>query len=313
MNRNDKIFIAGHSGLIGTALIKKLKEEGFTNLLTRGHAGLDLTVQGDVAKFFKKEKPDYVFLLAAKVGGIAANDLSPADYIYPNILIEANVINAAREAKVKKLLFMACACVYPRECPQPMKEEYILSGKPEPTNLPHTIAKVAGIVLCQSFNKQYGTDFISCVSSNVFGPGDNFDLNAAHVVPAQIHRIHLAKLKGDPSVTVWGTGKPRRDFIYSEDVADACLFLMEKYSSPDVINIGAGTDIGTGALAELVREVVKYPGKIAYDTSKPDGMPVKLIDNSKLSSLGWKARYSLKEGLERTYAWWLEHSSGRKK
>lgn len=305
MNKTDKIYVAGHNGLVGSALLKKLKKEGFINSLTRTSQELDLTKQKDTEDFFKKEEPDYVFLTAGKSGGIVANDKYPVDLIYPNLLIECNVLQSARETKVKKLLLLACGCVYPRDCPQPMKEEYLLSGKPEPTNLPHAVAKIAGIVMCQSYNRQYNTDFISCISANVFGPNDNFDLESGHVVPSLIKKFHTAKIKNEPAVTIWGTGKPLRDFIYVDDLADACLFLMHNYDSSEPINISAGINISIGELAEVIKVIVGYEGEIKFDLTKPNGMPNKLLDNTEIKSLGWQPKVSLKKGLEETYRWYL--------
>ena len=305
MDKKDKIYIAGHKGMIGSAMVRRLKKEGFENIITRSSSELDLTDQQAVRSFFESESPDYVFLMAAKVGGIVANDTEPVEYIYPNLLIECNVISSAWKTGVKKLLFLGCACVYPKECGQVIKEDFLLAGKPEPTNVAHAVAKIAGIVMCQSFNKQYNTNFISCISANSFGPNDNFDMNRGHVIPALINKFYSAKVDNRPSVTVWGTGKPRRDFLYVDDVVDACLFLMDNYNSSEIINIGSGVDILIGELAELIKDVVGYEGEIVYDTTKPDGMPRKLLDNTIITSLGWKAKVSIREALEETYRWYL--------
>lgn len=313
MKKKDKIYIAGHTGLVGSALVQRLTRDGFTNIIMPALSELDLTNQEAVKVFFKKEQPDYVFLTAARVGGIMANDLEPVDFIYPNLLIACNVINSAWEAKIKKLLFLGCACVYPRDCEQPIKEEYLLSAKPEPTNLAHAIAKIAAIVMCQSYNKQYKTNFISCVSSNIFGPNDNFNLNSGHVAAALISKIHSAKLKNEPTVTIWGTGKPRRDFIFVEDLIDACLFLMHNFDSSEPINLSAGNHASIRELAELIKELIGYKGKIEFDDTKPDGMPSKLLDNTRLASLGWKPQFGLKQGLEETYRWYLTFKNQRKR
>jgi GDP-L-fucose synthase len=305
MNKDDKIYVAGHKGLVGSALVRRLKEDGFKNIITRTSSELNLEDQAAVKAFFETEKPDCVFLCAGKAGGIIANKERPADFIYPNLLIECNVISSAWNVKVKKLLFLACSIIYPKECKQPIKEEYLLTGKPEPSNTAHTTAKIAGVVLCQSYNKQYSTGFISCVASNTFGINDNFDPTGGHVIPALINKFHTAKIKNDPHVTIWGTGKPRRDFIYVDNLADACMFLMENYSSSDIINIGPGNDMPVSELANLIKEIVGYKGEIKFDTTKPDGMPRKYLDNSKLSSLGWKCKINIREGLSRTYSWYL--------
>jgi GDP-L-fucose synthase len=265
-----------------------------------------------VDEFFAAERPEYVFLAAARVGGILANSTYPVEFLQDNLRIELNVIESAYRHGVKKLLFLGSSCIYPKYAPQPMKEAHLLTGELEPTNQPYAIAKIAGIELCQAYNRQYGTHFVSVMPTNLYGPGDNFDLRNSHVLPALIRKFHEAKEHSEPNVVVWGTGAPRREFLYVDDLADACLFLMHDYSGSEIVNIGVGQDISIGELAELVREVVGYGGEIVYDTSKPDGTPRKLLDVSKLSGLGWKARTSLREGIERTYLWYLEERSSQR-
>ncbi len=340
MNKHSAIYLAGHKGLVGSALLRKLRSEGYENLITRSHQDLDLMRQADVEAFFESAKPEYVFLAAAKVGGILANSTDPADFIYSNLMVQSNVIHAAHKSSVKKLLFLGSSCIYPRECPQPMKEEYLLSGKLEPTNEPYAIAKIAGIKMCQAYNRQYGTRFISVMPTNLYGPGDNFDLQTSHALPALVRKFHEAKLRmakrpevggsrsevnskassealleqsGPPpssghSVTIWGTGSPRREFLYVDDLADACLFVMKHYDQSDIINIGAGKDISIEQLAGMIKEIVEFEGDMTFDTTKPDGMPKKLLDVSKMTNLGWKPKISLKEGIRQTYAWCVESS-----
>jgi GDP-L-fucose synthase len=305
MNQESKVYVAGHGGLVGSAILRRLESAGYDNLLTRGRDELDLLSPPHVDEFFAAERPEYVFLAAARVGGILANSTYPVEFLQDNLRIELNVIEAAYRHGVKKLLFLGSSCIYPKYAPQPMKEAHLLTGELEPTNQPYAIAKIAGIELCQAYNRQYGTNFVSVMPTNLYGPGDNFDLRNSHVLPALIRKFHEAKEHREPSVAVWGTGAPRREFLYVDDLADACFFLMHHYSGGEIVNIGVGQDISVGELAELVREVVGYGGEIAYDTSKPDGTPRKLLDVSKLSSLGWKARTSLREGIERTYHWYL--------
>jgi len=282
------------------------------NLIARTHAELDLTRQRDVEDFFDKERPEYVFLAAARVGGILANSTYPADFIYSNIVVQSNVIHSSYLFGVKKLLFLGSSCIYPRDCPQPMKEEYLLSGYLEPTNEPYAVAKIAGIKMCQSYNRQYGTNYISVMPTNLYGPNDNFDLQNAHVLPALIRKFHEAKVADQKEVVVWGTGSPRREFLYIEDLADACVFFMNNYNSSEIINIGVGKDISIRELALMVKEIVDYNGELVFDTSKPDGTPRKLLDVSKLSSLGWKAKTSLEEGIKKTYEWYAEMLEGGK-
>lgn len=310
MNRESRIFVAGHRGLVGSAILRKLQDEGYADLLARTRAELDLMDAGAVDEFFAAERPDYVFLAAAKVGGILANDTYPADFIRDNLAIELNVIGAAHRHRVEKLLFLGSSCIYPRLAPQPMKEEYLLTGELESTNESYAIAKITGIKLCQSYNRQHGTDFISVMPTNLYGPGDNFDLQTSHVLPALIRKFHEAKVCGEFAVTVWGTGTPRREFLHVDDLADACLYLMGNYSGDEPVNVGVGKDISIGELAELIRDVVGYGGEIVYDTTKPDGSPRKLLDVSRLESLGWRASITLWDGIEKTYAWFLKlHSS----
>ena len=306
MNRIDKIYVAGHRGLVGSALVRRLEDEGFENVLTPAREKLDLTDSRAVDEFFAAERPEYVFLAAAKVGGILANSTYPADFLRDNLAIELAVIDAAFRYGVKKLLFLGSSCIYPKYASQPIKEDYLLTGELEPTNEPYAVAKIAGIKLCEGYRKQYGVDFISAMPTNLYGPGDNFDLQSSHVLPALIRKFHEAKERADSTVTVWGTGKPRREFLYVDDLADACVYVMENYSDGRPINIGVGEDVSISELAELVREVVDYGGEIIYDPSKPDGTPRKLLDVSKLHDLGWQAHTSLREGIARTYAWFLK-------
>lgn len=306
MNRESRIYVAGHRGMVGSAIVRRLREEGFERIVTRARTGLDLTDARAVDAFFAEERPEYVFLAAAKVGGILANATCPAGFIRENLAIELNVIEAAHRHGVKKLLFLGSSCIYPRHAPQPIKEEYLLTGALEPTNQPYAIAKIAGIELCRSYRRQYGADFISVMPTNLYGPNDDFDPRTSHVLPALIRRFHEAKERGDEAVVVWGSGRPRREFLHVDDLADACVFLMERYSAEEPINVGVGKDMSIASLAELVREVVGYEGEIRFDPSKPDGTPRKLLDVGRLHSMGWRARIPLREGIERTYRWYLE-------
>ena len=312
MNLESRIYIVGHRGLVGSAIFKQLECEGYENLITRTRSELDLREAREVNEFFEAEKPEYVFLAAAKVGGILANDTYPADFLSENLAIELNGIEAAYRHGAKKLLFLGSSCIYPKFTPQPMKEEYLLTGKLEPTNESYAIAKIAGVKLCQAFKKQYGADFISVMPTNLYGPEDNFDLKASHVLPALIGKTHEAKERNEPYITVWGTGTPRREFLHVNDLADACIYLMKSYSGSEPVNIGLGEDIAIGELAELVCEVVDYRGGIVYDTTKPDGTPRKLLDVSKLHSLGWQAKIPLREGIEQTYSWYLRNRSSER-
>jgi GDP-L-fucose synthase len=312
MEKEAKIYIAGHSGLIGTALLSRLKAQGYVNLLVRPHAELDLLRQTDAEDFFKKEKPDYVIIAAARVGGIQANISRPAQFIYENLMIQNNIIHAAYKYGVKKLLFFGSACTYPYRSPQPMKEEYLLTGKPEPTNEQYAVAKIAGTKMCQAYNKQYGTNFITVVPTNTYGPNDNFDPEDSHVIPAMIMRFQRAKMNKHGSVTIWGSGKPRREFIFADDVADACLFLMRVYNDSEIINVSTGEDISIKDLALLVKAAVGYDGKIVFDKTKPDGIARKTLDVSRLRKLGWQAKTGLAEGIEKTYRWHLEHIGNKR-
>jgi len=342
MEKHSRIYVAGHLGLVGSAVLRRLKSDGYGNIIFRPREELDLTRQLDVYTFFEKQRPEYVFLAAAKVGGIIANNTYPAEFIYSNLSIQTNVIHAAYEFGVKKLLFPGSSCIYPKFAPQPMKEEYLLTGILEPTNEPYSIAKIAGIKMCQAYNRQYGTNFISVMPTNLYGPGDNFNLETSHVLPALIRKFHLAKLLGekrdneikrdlqrypigfnlDPNfnlslkeigitpkyITLWGTGSPFREFLHVDDLADACVFLMQNYNGSEIINIGAGEGITIKELAELIKNIIGFGGEIAWDTSKPDGMPRKLVDVRKLKSLGWSSKISLRDGIKQTYEWYLNAS-----
>ena len=307
MNREDKIYIAGHRGLVGSAIVRNLEASGYTNLLLRTSKELNLTSQADVNKFFEQEKPDYVFLAAAKVGGIHANDTYPADFIRDNLQIQTNVIDAAYRNKAQKLLFLGSSCIYPKFAPQPMKEEHLLTGELEPTNEWYAIAKIAGIKMCQAYKKQYGFNAISIMPTNLYGPGDNFNLENSHVLPALIRKFHDAKENNLPQVEVWGTGTPRREFLHVDDMADASVYLMNNYDGFDFVNVGVGEDVSIKELAELVKEVVGFKGELTFNATKPDGAPRKLLDVSKLISLGWKAQTELKQGVEETYSWFLRN------
>jgi GDP-L-fucose synthase len=309
MEKESKIYIAGHRGLVGSAILRKLREGGYSNLVTRTSRELDLREQGAVREFFERERPEYVFLAAAKVGGILANDTWPADFLYQNLMIEANVIESARLSGVKKLLFLGSTCIYPRMAPQPLKEEYLLTGPLETTNEWYAVAKIAGIKLCQACQRQYGSKFISAMPTNLYGPEDNFDLESSHVMPALIRKFHEAKINRVPSVTVWGTGKPLREFLHVDDCAAACLFLMQHYDGEEIVNIGVGEDLSIAELAELVSKVVGFAGKIVYDAGKPDGTPRKLVDVTRINGLGWRAGIPLEAGIRMTYEWFLENQA----
>jgi GDP-L-fucose synthase len=307
MDKKSKIYVAGHRGLVGSSIVRLLQKRGFENIITRTRKELDLTNQKDVLDFFMKEKPEFVFLAAAKVGGIMANKTYPADFVRDNLSIELNVIESARLANTKKLMFLGSSCVYPGRAKQPMKEEYFLTGPPEETNRAYSIAKIAGIEMCQSYKKQYGLNFISVMPVNLYGIGDNFDLESSHVMPAIIRKFHEAKEAKKASVTMWGTGSAYREFLYVDDLADACIFLMDNYDDLEILNIGTGKDITIKDLAELIKKIVGYEGEIIWDTTKPDGAPRKLFDVSKLDTLGWKYKTPLDKGIELTYKWYKEN------
>ena len=307
MDKNAKIYVAGHRGLVGSAIVRRLKAEGYDNLLTATSKELDLREQAAVREFFERERPEYVFLAAAKVGGILANNTWPADFIYQNLMIEANVIESARLSGVEKLLFLGSTCIYPKLAEQPLKEEYLLSGPLEPTNEWYAVAKIAGIKLCQAYQRQYGCKFISAMPTNLYGPEDNFDLESSHVMPALIRKFHEAKVNGEPSVTVWGSGKPLREFLHVDDCAAACLYLMDHYDGEDIVNIGVGEDLSIADLAALVKQVVGYEGEIIYEASKPDGTPRKLVDVTRINGLGWRAGISLEDGVRETYEWFVKN------
>lgn len=315
MVKTSRIYVAGHKGLVGAAILRKLQSQGYMNLLTRNSHSLDLTRQADVEAFFLRNKPEYVLLAAAKVGGILANATYPAHFIYNNLMIQANIVHAAYLSGVKKLLFLGSSCIYPRDCPQPIKEEYLLSGFLETTNEPYAIAKIAGIKMCQSYNRQYGTNFISVMPTNIYGPGDNFELQNSHVLPAMIRKFCDAKLlvercakEGISSqpVTLWGTGTPQREFLHVDDLADACVFLMQGYESGGIINVGTGKDISIKELAALIMEILDFKCAIRWDTAKPDGTPRKLLDVSKIKALGWEPKITLRKGIKMTFEWYLK-------
>ncbi|HXY53903.1 MAG TPA: GDP-L-fucose synthase [Nitrospirota bacterium] len=307
MNRDSKIYIAGHRGLVGSAILRKLQSDGYTNIIFRTSKELDLRRQADVDSFFEQERPEYVFLAAARVGGILANSTYKAEFIYDNIMIAANVIHAAHRNDVKKLLNLGSSCIYPKFASQPLKEEYLLTGALEPTNEPYAIAKIAAIKLCRYYNERYGTNFISVMPTNLYGPYDNFDLETSHALPALIRKFHEAKVTKSDSVVLWGTGEPMREFLYVDDLADACVFLINKYNYSDIgefVNIGSGADVSIADLAQLVKEITGYIGKIQHDYAKPDGTPRKLLDISKIRALGWEPKTSLEDGIRKTYAYY---------
>jgi GDP-L-fucose synthase len=307
MDKGLKIYIAGHTGLVGSALLRELKKDGYTNIVTKTHKELDLTSKIEVDKFFLKEKPEYVFLAAAKVGGILANDIYPAEFIRDNLMIETNVIDSAYKNKVKKLLFLGSSCIYPKGAIQPLKEEYLLTGELESTNKAYAIAKISGIVMCQSYNKQYGTNFISVMPTNLYGENDNFDLDSSHVLPAIVRKFDDAKKNNTKEVTLWGSGTPRREFLYVDDLANACVFLMNNYDSGEIINIGTGEDLSILELTNIIKKCVGYNGDIVWDSSKPDGTPRKLLDISKIKSLGWSPKTDLIDGINKTYSWYKDN------
>ncbi|MCL5289520.1 MAG: GDP-L-fucose synthase [Firmicutes bacterium] len=309
-NTQSKVYVAGHNGLVGSAIVRALEKKGYTNLIMRSSRQLDLRDSAAILEFFCIEKPEYVFLAAARVGGIHANNTYPAEFIYDNLMIQCNVINASCISRVKKLLFLGSSCIYPKLASQPLKEEYLLTGPLEPTNEPYAVAKIAGIKMCQSYNSQYGTRNICVMPTNLYGPNDNYDLDTSHVLPALIRKFHEAKVKGDPLVTVWGTGSPRREFLHVDDLADACLFLMENYEGNDLVNIGTGEDLKISELAAIVRDIVGYRGDIRYDSSKPDGTPRKLLDVTRIRNLGWRSKIGLAEGIAGSYDWYIRHLAG---
>lgn len=310
LDRTKKIYVAGHRGLVGSALVRKLKADGFLNIVTRTHEELDLTRQTEVENFFAGEQPSYVILAAAKVGGIYANDTYPADFIMQNLQIECNVIDAAHKNGVEKLLFLGSSCIYPRECPQPIKEEYLLSGYLEKTNEAYALAKIAGLKMCAFYNQQYGTDYISVMPCNLYGVNDNFSPENSHVIPALMRKFHEAKENKEPAVTVWGSGKPLREFLNVDDLADACLFLMDNYKGNEFFNVGYGKEITILELAEMMKRVTGFQGEIILDSSKPDGTPRKLTDISRLKEMGWKPKICLEEGLKQTYEWYKANKAG---
>ena len=302
MQAGDKIYVAGHRGMVGSALVRNLKAAGFHNLVLRTSSELDLRNQAAVEAFFVDEKPAFVFLAAAKVGGIHANNVYRADFLYENLIMEANVIHAAHRNGVTKLMFLGSSCIYPKMAPQPLKESYLLTGPLEPTNEPYAIAKIAGIKLCESYRRQYGCNFVSVMPTNLYGPNDNYDLQQSHVLPALLRKFHTAKVEGKKEVEVWGTGTPRREFLHVDDLADACVYLMQRYNEEELVNIGSGTDVSIAELAEIIRGIVGFDGRIIFNTEKPDGTPRKLMDVSKLAGLGWTSRIGLEEGIASVYA-----------
>lgn len=302
ITKSSKIYVAGHRGMVGSAIVRRLQSAGYTNLVTRTHAELDLIDQAAVTEFLQREKPDYIFLAAAKVGGIQANNTYRADFIYQNMMVQANIVQAAYQAGVERMLFLGSSCIYPRDCPQPIKEEYLLTGPLEQTNEPYAIAKIAGIKLCESYNRQFNTAYVSAMPTNLYGPNDHYDLNNSHVLPALIRKAHEAMQRGDKQLVVWGSGRPRREFMYVDDMADACVFLMENGVREGIFNVGLGTDVTIRELAETIMEVIGFKGAIVFDASKPDGTPRKLLSTERLQSLGWQAKTKLREGIKKAYA-----------
>lgn len=309
MEKNAKIYVAGHRGLAGSALVRALQENGYTNLLMRTHSELDLTNPNQTAEFFKNEKPEYVFLAAAKVGGIHANDTYPADFIYQNLAIQTNIIHNSYLVGTKRLLFLGSACIYPRICPQPIKEEYFMTGPLEPTNEPYAVAKIAGMSMCNAYNRQYGTQFMAVMPANLYGPNDHFDLENSHVLPALIRKFHEAKMEKKPNVVAWGTGSAIRDFMHVDDLANACLFLMNMEGTPGLLNIGTGKGTSIKELTSTIKEIVDFKGELVWDTTKPDGMPERYLDVTKIHSLGWHHKVDLAQGIKDTYAWYVQNQS----
>lgn len=301
MEKESKIYMAGHKGLAGSALVRNLNSKGYLNIIGRTHSELDLTRQADAEEFFREEKPEYVFLAAARVGGIGANSAHPADFIMENELIQCNVIRSAYKNRVKKLMFLGSSCIYPKLCPQPIKEEYLLSGSLEPTNEAYALAKISGLKICQYFNRQYGTKYISVMPTNLYGPNDNFNQETSHVIPAMIRKIHQAKVENCPCVEIWGTGSPLREFLYADDMADACVFLMETYEGNEFFNVGTGKEISIKQLAEMIKNIIGFDGELVYNPDKPDGTPRKVLDVSKLERAGWKYKMELEDGLRKSY------------
>jgi GDP-L-fucose synthase len=310
IDRSAKIYVAGHRGMVGSALVRRLQQAGYANILTRTHAELDLLSQPATEEFLMQEKPDFIFIAAAKVGGIQANNSFRADFIYQNLMIEANLIHGAWLAGIQSLCFLGSSCIYPRDCPQPIREDYLLTGPLEPTNEPYAIAKIAGIKLCESYNRQHGTQYFSAMPTNLYGPNDNYDLASSHVLPALIRKAHEAKRRGDRELVVWGSGTPRREFLYVDDLADACVFLMEQGASEGIYNIGVGEDVTIRELAETVMSVVGFTGRIAFDATKPDGTPRKLLDVGRLHDIGWQARIPLREGIVLAYRDFMTRHGG---
>jgi len=311
MNKDSKIYVAGHRGMVGSAILRRLRAGGYSNFVTRTHDELDLINQAAVTEFMSTERPDYVFLAAAKVGGIHANNVFRGDFIYQNLMVQANVIQAAYASGVERLLFLGSSCIYPRDCPQPIREDYLLTGPLEQTNEPYAIAKIAGVKLCESFNRQYGTAYVSVMPTNLYGPNDNYDLQNSHVLPALIRKAHEAKLRGDKQLMVWGSGLPRREFMYVDDMADACVFLMESDVRDGLFNVGLGTDVTIRELAETIMSVTGFEGEIVFDASKPDGTPRKLLSVERLEQLGWRAKVSLRNGIELAYEDFLKNADLR--
>lgn len=310
MHKTSKIYVAGHKGLVGSAIVRNLVQKGYKNIITRTRKELDLLNSKAVDTFFLKEKPEYVFLAAARVGGILDNSTYPADFIRENLVLQTNVLESARKYNVTKLMFLGSSCIYPKNSPQPIKESYLLQGPLEPTNEAYAIAKIAGILTCQSYNKQYKTNFISVMPTNLYGPNDNFDLQSSHVLPALLRKFHEAVKSKSPSVTMWGSGKPKREFLHVDDMADACVFLMNAYDENEIVNIGTGVDVSIKQLGLLIKKITGFKGKIIWDTTKPDGMMRKRLDVKKLHKLGWKHKYNLKEGVEKTYRWFKKEYEG---